>query len=117
MAKITWRDAEPDDPMYTEGVRSYSPHWARTFLTTTKPPTDKDNPQSEKPALRIKSRLARALPTPDKALIPFEAWRRRPPMHRYLGIPNNLATDNATTCLDFKTKMHPTAYRFEPLRR
>ncbi len=37
MGKVTWRDAEPDDPMFKEGPQSYSPHWARTFLTPTKP--------------------------------------------------------------------------------
>ena len=32
MAKVRWIEAEPDDPMFKEGYRSYSPHWARLFL-------------------------------------------------------------------------------------
>ena len=31
MVKIIWRDAGPDDPMYKEGDRRYSQHWARPF--------------------------------------------------------------------------------------
>jgi hypothetical protein len=31
MVKIISRRAGPDDPMYKEGYRSYSPHWARSF--------------------------------------------------------------------------------------
>jgi hypothetical protein len=31
MAKIIWRDSDPSDPMYSEGPRSYSPHWAQEF--------------------------------------------------------------------------------------
>jgi len=31
MAKIIWKDSDPSDPMYSEGPRSYSPHWARGF--------------------------------------------------------------------------------------
>ncbi len=50
MSKVTWRDAEPDDPMFKEEPQSYSPHWARTFLTPAKPsPSKKDKPQTEKP--------------------------------------------------------------------
>jgi hypothetical protein len=32
--KITFRDYGPDDPFYSEGPRSYSPHWARTLRST-----------------------------------------------------------------------------------
>jgi hypothetical protein len=32
MAKVTFKDAEPSDPMYSEGPQSYSPHWARAVL-------------------------------------------------------------------------------------
>jgi hypothetical protein len=28
---VIWHDAGPDDLMYKEGYRSYSPHWARPF--------------------------------------------------------------------------------------
>ena len=36
---VIWRDAGPDGPMYKEGYRSYSPHWARPFSPTeTKSP-------------------------------------------------------------------------------
>jgi hypothetical protein len=28
---VTFRDAGPNDPMYREGPRSYSPHWSRAF--------------------------------------------------------------------------------------
>jgi hypothetical protein len=44
MGKIisdTW--ASKDDPIYKEGLRSYSPHWARALLKSKKtapPPTD-----------------------------------------------------------------------------
>src|SRR6516165_2279667 len=37
MAKITSRDSDPSDPMYSEGVQSYSPHWARVFLPSKTP--------------------------------------------------------------------------------
>jgi hypothetical protein len=30
-ALVIWHDAGPDDPMYKEGYRSYSPHWARPY--------------------------------------------------------------------------------------
>jgi hypothetical protein len=34
-----FRDAKPDDPMYSEGPQSYNPHWARAFLPMPlKPP-------------------------------------------------------------------------------
>jgi hypothetical protein len=32
VAKITFRDAKPSDPMYKEGPQSYSPHWGRALL-------------------------------------------------------------------------------------
>jgi hypothetical protein len=31
MAKVTWIKPDRNDPMYKEGYRSYSPHWARPF--------------------------------------------------------------------------------------
>jgi hypothetical protein len=31
MAKVRWFTPGPDDPMFKEGCRSYSPHWARPF--------------------------------------------------------------------------------------
>ena len=31
MGKVIWHEAEPDDPMFKEGYRSYSPHWAQPF--------------------------------------------------------------------------------------
>lgn len=26
---VIWKDSDPSDPMYSEGYRSYSPHWSR----------------------------------------------------------------------------------------
>jgi hypothetical protein len=31
MAKVTWRDSDPSDPMYSEGPRNYSPRWAQNL--------------------------------------------------------------------------------------
>jgi hypothetical protein len=43
---VTFRDSTSDDPMYREGSRSYSAHWAREFRpkdasprSTAEPPT------------------------------------------------------------------------------
>ena len=33
--KVTFKDYDPDDPVYREGPRSYSPHWARALLKPT----------------------------------------------------------------------------------
>ena len=38
MAKVRWVTPGPDDPMFKEGYRSYSPHWARPFTATKSPP-------------------------------------------------------------------------------
>jgi hypothetical protein len=35
-----FRDSTPDSPMYREAPQSYSPHWARPFRPTDKPPPD-----------------------------------------------------------------------------
>ena len=37
----TCRDSKPNDPMYSEGPQSYSPHWARPVVkpASPKPPT------------------------------------------------------------------------------
>ena len=31
MGKVIWHEAGPDDPIYKEGWRRYSPHWAKNF--------------------------------------------------------------------------------------
>ena len=31
MGKVIWHEAGPDDPIYKEGWRRYSPHWAQEF--------------------------------------------------------------------------------------
>jgi hypothetical protein len=45
MGKVIWKKAGPDDPMFKEGYRSYSPHWAMPFTATKSPPP----PKSTKP--------------------------------------------------------------------
>ena len=35
--KITFRDYAADDPFYSEGPQSYSPHWANTLLKPNQP--------------------------------------------------------------------------------
>jgi hypothetical protein len=37
---VTFRDSKPDDPMYREGPRSYSPHWGRPFRPNAGPAED-----------------------------------------------------------------------------
>ena len=44
MAKIIWKDSDPSDPMYSEGPRSYSPHWARGFQKSKTKPTPATKP-------------------------------------------------------------------------
>jgi hypothetical protein len=41
----TLRLSKPNDPMYSEGPQSYSPHWARPFVKPTAPKP----PQTEPP--------------------------------------------------------------------
>jgi hypothetical protein len=45
-----FRDAKPDDPMYSEGPQSYNPHWARPFRPSkvAKQP-DEQQPEQEPP--------------------------------------------------------------------
>jgi hypothetical protein len=50
-----FRDATPDSPMYREGPRSYSPHWARAFRPIAPPentaqtePTGSPTPDQER---------------------------------------------------------------------
>jgi hypothetical protein len=50
MVKIISRRAGPDDPMYKEGYRSYSPHWAREFRPSKKTsPSGTAGPQTGRP--------------------------------------------------------------------
>jgi hypothetical protein len=37
MAKLIWKWSDASDPMYKEGYRSYSPHWARKFQPSKTP--------------------------------------------------------------------------------
>ena len=48
MAKVRWITPGPDDPMYKEGYRSYSPHWAR-------PPQDEKEQKQQTKAARKKA--------------------------------------------------------------
>jgi hypothetical protein len=52
MGKIisdTW--AGPDDPIFKEPLRSYSPHWARAYLKSKKnSPASTDGPPTAAPA-------------------------------------------------------------------
>jgi hypothetical protein len=41
MGKVRWSKAGRDDPMFKEGWRSYSPHWAMPFQ---KPASDAADP-------------------------------------------------------------------------
>jgi hypothetical protein len=41
MARITWKDSDPSDPMYSEGPRIYSPHWTRGLVKPVKPAGDR----------------------------------------------------------------------------
>jgi hypothetical protein len=57
MGKVIWRDAGPNDPMYKEGYRSYSPHWAREFHGSKK--TSPKSTAGSITGLRKKPRLRR----------------------------------------------------------
>jgi len=51
MARITWKDSDPSDPMYSEGPRSYSPHWAQEFRRPRTPsPPSTVGQQTHQPA-------------------------------------------------------------------
>ena len=47
--KITFRDYAADDPFYSEGPQSYSPHWAKTLLKPNQPSPPKPAEQPFKP--------------------------------------------------------------------
>jgi hypothetical protein len=57
-----WYEAGPDDPMYKEGYRSYSPHWAQPFTSTKPPPSKSTKPRnarkSRRPARRTDRKAA-----------------------------------------------------------
>ena len=84
MGKITFRDSEPDDPMYSEPPRSYSPTLGRDLLQskTTSPassagrstgaPASGTRPASGKPSRRAK------LPELPKPLPPARPKLPRP---------------------------------------
>ena len=39
MGKVIWGPPPgPDDPIFKEPPRSYSPHWARAYLESRRPP-------------------------------------------------------------------------------
>jgi hypothetical protein len=44
-AMAVFRDYDPDDPVYNEGPRSYSPHWARTLIEPKQPSRCKSDHQ------------------------------------------------------------------------
>ena len=52
MAKVTdLGSLPPDHPIFKEGLRSYSPHWARGSLkSTTATPPNTDGPTDPNPA-------------------------------------------------------------------
>jgi hypothetical protein len=51
MGKVTWKDSDPSDPMYSEGPQSYSPHWGRKFLKPKTPsPPSTAGQRTEAPA-------------------------------------------------------------------
>lgn len=52
MGKVTDMGLAPsDDPMYSEGPRSYPPHWSRGFLKSKKiSPDTSDGRPTERPA-------------------------------------------------------------------
>jgi hypothetical protein len=42
---VIWKRSTASSPMYKEGYRSYSPHWARVFRPSKKPsPESTDGP-------------------------------------------------------------------------
>jgi hypothetical protein len=55
--KITFRDYAPDDPFYSEGPQSYSPHWAKTLLKPKQPSPPKPAEQPFKPLSDEQERL------------------------------------------------------------
>jgi hypothetical protein len=55
--KITFRDYAADDPFYSEGPQSYSPHWARTLLKPKQPSPPKPVKQLSKTRLEERARL------------------------------------------------------------
>jgi hypothetical protein len=51
MGKVIWHEAGQDDPMYKEGWRRYSPHWAQEFRPSkTHSPSDTAGLQTNRPA-------------------------------------------------------------------
>lgn len=46
---VTFRFSTPDDPMYSEGPQSYSPHWARPFRPSKVAKQPDEQPPQQKP--------------------------------------------------------------------